>query len=219
MLILVTVGRPSLSHHPVTLSLYSSVPARVPVLSSLSSLTCSAPTLVQRHCSRRACPCPCPFSIPIFLAPSYLVLVLVLYPSCPVLSSFPLLFLFLSLSVSFFLTRHALSCRLSFPYMCVSFPISVTVLVVYLSCPVLSSLPSPYICVSLHISVIVFGPKPSSYPVVFALSLKLCFSISVIVFCLSPSRSVLSSLPGFFIFVHFYIFYSFTKVNYSRLYF
>ncbi len=128
---------------------------------------------------------------------TYLVLVLVLYPSCPVLSSL-----------------HSL-------YICVSFPISVSVLVLYPSCPVQSSFPNLiflflllFLSVSLFFTLLVLSCRLFalslylylfSYlcycpcclpflpcPVVFALSLFLCFfTISVNVLVLYPSFPVL----------------------------
>ncbi len=165
------------SHHPdrdVFPLLYRHV---FPFLSSLSSLTCPAPTLVQRHCSSRRA-CPCPFSIPI---------------PCSFLSRpCPCSLLVLSLVLS----------PLHSPYICVSFPISVSVLVLYPSCPVLSSLPSTYICVSFTISVIVLFlypsfPVPSSppSPVVFSLSLYECFFSHL---CQCPCSLPVMSCPVVF---------------------
>jgi hypothetical protein len=157
----VTVGCPPLPHLPVTSSLYSTVPARIPVFVLLIVIDLSCSTLFQRHCSRRACPSP--FPIPITCS----------FLSRPRPCSLPVLSLVLSslhspyIYVSFptsviviVVTFSALSCRLctlliyvffynfcqcpcsltvfSCPaYNCVSYTISVSVLVLYQSYPVL----------------------------------------------------------------------------------
>jgi hypothetical protein len=161
-----------------------------PVLSSLHSLYICA--------FYNFCQCPC--SLPVFSCPDYncvpythymsvsfpiSIRILALYTSCPVLSSFPILivlFLLQFLSAFLFFTRHVLSCRLCPLQICIYVPFNVST---------------------------ILGLKPSSCPVVFALSLKFCFFYYL---CHCPLFLTISFCPVFFacffLFLHIFTFFN-----------
>ncbi len=167
--------RPWLVPPLIPLSTDIAVDERFPVLFPFLAL-------VHCFCYYISRPCPCSLSFvpfPVVFHFPYMcdsfpisVSVLVLYPSCPVLSSFCTLLIFVFLlqfqSVSLFFTRLVLSCRLCPLQICIYVPFNVST---------------------------ILGLKPSSCPVVFVLDLKFCFFHYLCHFLLSLT---ISFYPVFF---------------------